>query len=355
MSKTSLAFATLLAAAATTTSCAVIIGLNQDYQETSSASGSGGATSSSGAMGGNSGSNSGASSGSGVLAMPGCTGLLASCGPNGKEDCCATSQVAGGMFNRDNNMMYPATISSFKLDRFEVTVGRFRRFAEAYPGSKPQADAGKHPKIAGSGWNAIWAPSLPKDKATLINEIITNCNHPPDPYFPTWTDMPGANEDKPINCISWYVAFAFCAWDGGRLPTNAELSYAQSGGSEQRMYPWGSMSPDGNYAVFNCMGDNSAAQDCKASDIVAVGSRSPTGDGKFMQADLAGNVWEWVLDSFDTYPTPCVDCATLGPSTQRTMRGGGWGNNGSLIASDYTEWPVPTTEGDALGVRCARD
>ncbi|AUX45468.1 uncharacterized protein SOCE26_069590 [Sorangium cellulosum] len=36
----------------------------------------------------------------------------------------------------------------------------------------------------------------------------------------------------PINRLDWYMALAFCAWNGGRLATEAEWNYAASGGSE---------------------------------------------------------------------------------------------------------------------------
>src|SRR4051794_661786 len=57
--------------------------------------------------------------------LPNCKGLPAKCGG---EDCCASSLVTGGTFNRDNDPAFPATVSDFKLDVFEVTVGRFRSF-----------------------------------------------------------------------------------------------------------------------------------------------------------------------------------------------------------------------------------
>jgi formylglycine-generating enzyme required for sulfatase activity len=84
------------------------------------------------------------------------------------------------------------------------------------------------------------------DQATLIAAVKCSAT------YQTWTDSAGSNESRPMNCITWYEAFAFCIWDGGRLSTEAEWNYAAAGGSEQRQYPWsvppGSTTIDCTYA-----------------------------------------------------------------------------------------------------------
>jgi formylglycine-generating enzyme required for sulfatase activity len=270
--------------------------------------------------------------------------------------------VTGGTFYRSydgitsgyTSQAYPATVSDFRLDKYEVTVGRFRRFVAAYAQEMVQVGAGKNPNNAGdSGWTAAWNASLPATASDLTAAV--KC----EPMRQTWTDIAGANENRPINCVSWYEAFAFCIWDGGRLPTEAESNYAAAGGSEQRVYPWGSTTIDCGDANFG--GATFPATACVLPGTGAtndVGSESPTGDGKWGQSDLAGNLWEWTLDWYVPYVTPCQDCAALTlplfSSSLRTVRGGSFTDGATEQHSARRGRVNPVTHANNDGIRCAR-
>jgi formylglycine-generating enzyme required for sulfatase activity len=281
-----------------------------------------------------------------------CEDLPKNC--DGDKDCCASSLVRGGDFNRTPDASWPATISDFRLDVYEVTVGRFRKFVEAGQGTRahpPENGVAAHPKNASSGWNSADSEHLEADSTALARAIspvveagLAHC---------TWTKDPGENETRPINCVTWYEAFAFCAWDGGRLPTLAEASYAAAGGAEQRALPWGG-GIDPARAAYECRGDGSGAYDCSNADILRVGSK-PAGNGKWSQADLAGNVAEWVLDYAGDFPLPCVDCAgTLHPAAERVHRGGAFDQDADVLGSLESSRRVPSARYDGIGVRCAR-
>lgn len=71
--------------------------------------------------------------------------------------------VAGGKFARGYNGVDfldradVATVRDFYVDKYEVTVARFRVFVNTGRGTQqnsPGEGAGAHPKIAGSGWNS---------------------------------------------------------------------------------------------------------------------------------------------------------------------------------------------------------
>jgi len=350
-------------------------------------SSSGASTSSSGGSGGVSSASSGGSSGSDDASDTG--SQRPSCAPSGpgttdcgsvgsgSESCCTSLEVTpNGPYYRTyansgsgpSGEADPATVSAFRLDKYLVTVGRFRQFVNAVlppdggTGWVPLAGSGKHThlndgrglaEVAGDaglafepGWAMdAWVFGAPTD-ANL------SCSGS------TWTSAPGSQENLPINCVNWFEAYAFCIWDGGFLPSEAEWEYAAAGGSEQREYPWGSTPPGTNseYAIYGCYyPDGSGVCTTSVMNIAPVGTAA-SGGGLWGQLDLAGNLSQWNLDWYASgYVNPCADCAQLLPSSDRVFRGG------SFLSAQSSEWlppdrgsgGLPTGGSYDLGFRCA--
>lgn len=131
---------------------------------------------------------------------------------------------------------HDATLSAFALDKYEVTVARFRQFVLVYDqwhatDGHPSNGEGSNPNASSTGWDSPWntpdSSDLPVDASTLESNL--NCSSG------NWTRNAGANEPNPINCVNWYETWAFCIWDGGRLPTEAEWEFVAAGGARNRL------------------------------------------------------------------------------------------------------------------------
>jgi formylglycine-generating enzyme required for sulfatase activity len=251
----------------------------------------------------------------------------------------------------DEKPPHTTKVSAFDLDEFEVTVGRFRRFAEVYDGTLPKPGSGGAPQAAASGWQTAYAAQMPGSQGALMAQL--NCDAG---GYQTWTEGAGVRETMPLNCVSWYVALAFCIWDGGRLPTEAEWERASAGGDAERLYPWGATAPDpATNVVANCTADGVSG--CMPTDLLAVGSR-PDGAGRWGHQDLAGSLWEWTLDYYDaTYYQAigtCNDCVNTGGSTPRVIRGGNFTSLAKSVRATTRASKPPNAVDPYAGFRCAR-
>jgi sulfatase modifying factor 1 len=293
---------------------------------------------------------------------------LNNCGA-GSESCCTSLEVAGGTYDRTYTSSGggpmgeadPASVSGFRLDKYLVTVGRFRQFVTAWDngaGYTPPAASGKHTHLnGGSGLNATGGGYEPGWVTSDNSNIApTNANLACDATYPTWTNTAGSQENLPMNCVTWYESYAFCIWDGGFLPSESEWEYAAAGGSQQREYPWGTTDPGtGNqYAIYNCNYPSGSGSCTSVSNIAPVGTATQ-GAGLWGQLDLAGNMWEWNLDWYaSSYVEPGIDCANLTSASYRVFRGGSFSSTASILLPPSRLINRPADRNYVIGFRCAR-
>ena len=266
-------------------------------------------------------------------------------GGSGSESCCTSLEVPGGTYDRTYDTLVfsdagittvtlaadggpggeadPATLSGFSLDKYLVTVGRFRQFVEAWDGGsgldggsgyEPPAGSGKHTHLNGglglansgdlgtyeTGWVASDDSKIAPTNTNLACAVV-------DPFY-TWTTTAGSQENLPISCASWWEAYAFCIWDGGFLPSEAEWGYAAAGeASSVNTHGAPRMAGTTNqYAIYQCNYPSGAGGNCTGvANIAPVGT--PTlGAGRWGQLDMAGEDFEWNLDWYATYVDPCT-------------------------------------------------
>ena len=210
--------------------------------------------------------------------------------------------------------VHTVTLDAFYIDCREVTVGQFKQFVEQ------------------SGY--------PYDLWEQVAEYV-----PTDRY--------------PMIFVTWYDAMAYANWAGKRLPTEAEWEYAARGGLARRNYPWGN-SIDHQYANYNGTG----GADQWELKPTPVGSFPPNGYGLY---DVAGNVFEWCLDAFDTEfyqqsprRNPLAGGLNLEEIHQqfsqvdsgRVLRGGSYHYTLEYVRVDYRDYASPDHRFDAGGFRC---
>lgn len=278
--------------------------------------------------------------------------------PVGTERGCGLVSVTGGSLqlgSAETSTAEPlagtVAVAGLMVDSHEVTVGRFRRFWLA--GHPVPATPIRYPSGADITIGPIAEPV--GSNAGLV------CN---------WSVGPASRESHPINCIDWSTAIAFCAWDGGRLPTEAEYEYlvryrAIDGSPSPRRYPWGGEDPIEAFGTYprSTPCERAQFQECGGEDGART-RRVGTFPGSGGVFDLAGNVSEWAADSPSMYGTaPCWGpvpvnltnplCVPTGAS--RSLRGGNFHTGGanSLLGA-ARDSQAGSSRDDTIGFRCVR-
>ncbi len=277
------------------------------------------------------------------------------------ESCCETAPLTG---------------TTTRLNRFAITAGRMRAFIDRLDGNVRgwvQAPATKP-----AGWNSAWdvlVPSTVVEAGMMLGQYWNNAPNDPN----TTNESPHSKrscgnsnynghtyyvngeagqvytqaqlDPKVLNCVGWHLVAAFCAWDGGRLPTQAELRNAFTNGGTTT-WPWGYPGSPYNGAF------NEAVPDDRLNHRYSYGfpGNQPATNritwwlsppGRFWRGwnankiEIAGNVLEWTSDQQYNFAWNMSFENHTG-----TM------NNGN-------DWRTPNDRSDvpngyyALGARCA--
>ena len=265
--------------------------------------------------------------------------------------------VPGGTFRMGNmsddgydgeKPVHTVTVPAFRVGKYEVTVGQFRRFVEAtgyLTDAERDADGIEGCESLNWSENLVW----------FAGRIWR------DPGF-------SVGDDHPVVCVSWHDVEAFIDWlatqtgKAFRLPTEAEWEYAARAKSTTK-YHFGNdeskLCRYGNHADTSTptgyVWRNESCSDGVSLRTATVGSYQPNAFGLY---DIHGNVEEWVQDCRNSsYEGAPIDGSAwiLGDCRLRVFRGGSWRNGPRDQRSAGRNWSSLSYRSVLLGFRLAQD
>jgi formylglycine-generating enzyme len=222
-------------------------------------------------------------------------------------------------FISEESPQHEVYLDAYYIDKYEVTNAQYWEFLQY---------------IEKTGDHSKCFPGEPKNKNHTPGTPHTRWNYP---YY----DYP----DYPIVRIDWYDAYAYAAWAGKRLPTEAEWEKAARG-TDGRRFPWGNVWE----TKFCNVGENAP---------LSVGSFE-AGKSVYGCLDMSGSVSEWCNDWYHAeyyHTSPSVN--PKGPEISTGVRI----IKGSSLFAPYVYkmrcavriFGKPEERNKSIGFRCAKD
>ncbi len=221
------------------------------------------------------------------------------------------------------------TISSFYLDKYEVSNEEYRDFLDEVSPSERQA--------------------LMPDSSVWED---TNSRADWEEYFRS-----ERYADYPVIGVSQEQATRFCEVKDQRLPTEAEWEYAARAGQVGGIYPWPGFEPRnaaGRYLANYNPGRGGYAADGYAF-TAPVDAYPANAWGLY---NISGNVAEWTQDAYVPSYSELSDfnpISELPEEERRVVRGGSWASDAFYIGVGVRDMQAKDSASPYVGFRCAMD
>ena len=234
--------------------------------------------------------------------------------------------------------VHEASVNSFSIDKYPVTVKEFRRFVESR-GYKTDAE-----KFGDSG---VF------DFTTSNWTLVPGASW----QFPAGKKSAQAEDNHPVTHVSWNDANTYAQWSGKRLPTEAEWEYAaRCGGASSSRFSWGDrLIIGGKYGANVWQGNDLTAQQ-GADGFVLTSPVGHYGETPCGMSDMGGNVWNWCADTYKPYPGS--DVPFQNNPELKVIRGGSFffdQNGENSFTSTGRAFNTHETSLFNTGFRCAKD
>lgn len=214
-------------------------------------------------------------------------------------------------YDDDEEPEHSVSVDAFYMDKYEVSVAKYKKFLEATNYQKPG----------------------------------------------NWTEQL-ESQNNPVVAVSWNDAKSYCDWLSKirgkpvRLPTEAEWEYAARGGLKGKKYPLGD-NIDATKANYDWDGNRSGGWESAKHYLKDIDSFPPNDFGLF---NMVGNVWEWCNSVYKPYPYKRDDDRENSTAfVLRVVRGGSWGDSPAVLRCAVRSKADPADGYNNAGFRCAQD